>query len=140
MSCWHRTKGWTGIRPEKAAGRQTAADKTRRAKDKTSRRRRQSIACASAYSNLRLIILCSLQSQSSADANESGKTNALPRHMAYPCHVRAFEEHMCMSVSRLAYACCLPPSLPTPLSPQPDCSSVRKTMQFFRTFCLLARL
>lgn len=130
----------SGQRRQQAAGRQTAADKTRRAKDKTSRRRRQSIACASAYSNLRLIILCSLQSQSSADANESGKTNALPRHMAYPCHVRAFEEHMCMSVSRLAYACCLPPSLPTPLSPQPDCSSVRKTMQFFRTFCLLARL
>lgn len=130
----------SGQRRQQAAGRQTAADKTRRAKDKTSRRRRQSIACASAYSNLRLIILCSLQSQSSADANESGKTNALPRHMAYPCHVRAFEEHMCMSVSRLAYACCLPPSLPTPLSPQPDCSSVRKTMQFFRTFCMLARL
>lgn len=67
-------------RQQQAERRQTAADKTRRAKDKTSSRRRQSIACASAYSNLRLIILSSLHSQSSADANESGKTNALPRH------------------------------------------------------------
>lgn len=137
MSCWHRTKGWTGIRPEKAAGRRQKAGRrqlTRHVEPKTSRRR-QSIACASAYSNLRLIILCRLQSQSLADANESGKTNALPRHsMAYPCHVRAYEQHMCLSVSCLAYACCLPPSL------QPDCSSVRKTMQFFCTFCLLARL